>query len=451
MFKTRFTILILLITMMLPDLVWGQKDSTIKVFQLDIRDEISRGMARQVNKALEEAARMKADVFLINMNTYGGLLDAADSIRTALLNTSVPTIVYINNNAASAGALIAISCKKIYMQQGANIGAATVVDQQGEVVPDKYQSYMRSIMRSTAETRGRDPRIAEAMVDPRTYIPGVNDSGKVLTMTSTEALKNKYCDGIVESIPAVLKAEGIEAYTITEYKPTLLDRLINFLINPAVSGVLILLMLGGIYYEMQSPGIGIPLIAAVLAALLYFAPLYLEGLAENWEVLVAIAGFILIVMEIFVIPGFGIAGISGIIFLVFGLTVSMLGNKGFDFSNIGLQEAASSLAVVMLSMVGALVLFLVTGKAITQMPMFNKMVLKNQMSSSDGYVSAESLTQEMSGKRGVTVNTLRPSGKVSIDDNIYNAQALSGFIDAGKVVVVVKTEMDHLFVREEKA
>ena len=447
--KIKITVISLFTTLFIPFFVQAQQDTLKKIFRLNITDEISRGMARQVSKALNEAMTMKADMLLINMNTYGGALDAADSIRTALLNTDLHTVVFINNNAASAGALISIACRKIYMRKGASIGAATVVDMQGEVVPDKYQSYMRSIMRSTAEARGRDPRIAEAMVDPRTVIPGVNDSGKVLTLTSSEAYKNKYCDGIVESIPEVLKAEGIGSYKITEYKPTLIDRMINFLINPAVSGVLILVMLGGIYYEMQSPGIGVPIIAAVLAAILYFAPLYLEGLAENWELLVTIAGFILIAVEIFVIPGFGIAGISGIILMLFGLTVSMLGNKGFDFSHIGMQEAVSSLAVVMISMVGALVMFLLTGKAITQMPAFNKLVLKDSMTSRRGFVSTESAIVAMTGKSGLTVNMLRPSGKVIIEDNIYTAQAISGFIEAGKKIIIVKVEMGNLFVKEE--
>ena len=136
--------------------------------------------------------------------------------------------------------------------------------------------------------------------------------------------------------------------------------------------------------------------------------------------------------------------------MIFGLTISMLGNKGFDFSNIGLPEAASSLAVVMLSMVGALVLFMVTGKAISNLPFFNRMVLKTSMSSGEGYVSAETAIKHLTGKSGTTINTLRPAGKVNIDDNIYNAQALSSFIEAGKVVVVVKVEMGHLFVREER-
>jgi membrane-bound serine protease (ClpP class) len=420
----------------------------MKIYQVDIRDEISNGMARQFTRAINEAMAQKADLVIIHMNTYGGLLDAADSIRTRLLNLSIPSIVFIDNNAASAGALISIACNRIYMRNGANIGAATVVDMNGQVVPDKYQSYMRSMMRSTAQARGRDPQIAEAMVDPRTYIAGVNDSGKVLTMTSAEAVKNKYCDGIAENIAEVLKLEKVNKYTITEFKPTLTDRLITFLISPAISGILILLMLGGIYYELQAPGIGFPLIVAVAAAVLYFAPLYLEGLAENWEVLVAIAGFILIALEIFVIPGFGVAGISGIVLVIFGLTVSMLGNTGLDFSGLSAQQITTSLAVVLLSMVGVTLLFIFTGKALTASPIFKRMVLQTSMQSGDGYISSENNLSLLLGKSGIALNMLRPSGKVEIEGSIYNAQANSGFIDAGKKIVVVKTEMSGLFVKE---
>jgi membrane-bound serine protease (ClpP class) len=440
--------LVLFLTLLCTGFVHGQSVKQVKVYRLNIRDEINKGMAREVAQAITEARSIKADLLLIDMNTYGGLLDAADSIRTSLLNLEIPSVVFINNNAASAGALISISCNRIYMRKGASIGAATVVDQNGAVVPDKYQSYMRSMMRSTAQARGRDPKIAEAMVDPRTYIPGINDSGKVLTMTSAEAIKNNYCNGQAENIAEVMKLEKIEHYTITEYKPTWVDLLISFLINPAVSGVLILLMLGGIYYELQAPGIGLPLMIAVGAAVLYFAPLYLEGLAENWEVLVALAGFILIVLEIFVIPGFGVAGISGILFLVFGLTVSMLGNDGFDFSGLSIEKIAVSFAVVLVSMSGAVLLFIFTGKALTASPAFNKMVLHNSMPSGEGFHASSAELHQLPGKSGVTLNMLRPAGKVEIEGQIYDARANSGFIDGGKKIIVVRAELGGVFVKE---
>ncbi|MBP6513452.1 MAG: S49 family peptidase, partial [Bacteroidia bacterium] len=297
--KTSNYFILALITLLLGFNVYGVlgSDESIKqsiVYQIDIKEEISPGIARQVSKALTEAKAQQADLVMVRMNTYGGLLDAADSIRTLFLNSKIPVIVFIDNNAASAGALISIACEKIYMRKGASIGAATVVTEKAEALPDKYQSYMRSMMRSTAEARGRDPRIAEAMVDPRIAIEGVNDSGKVLTLTSTEALKLNYCNGIAESEQEALALAGITNYKTILYTPTLVDRMIGWLMHPAISGVLILLMLGGLYFELQQPGIGFPLIIAVLAAVMYFAPLYLDGLAANWEILLSVIGILLI-------------------------------------------------------------------------------------------------------------------------------------------------------------
>ena len=417
------------------------------IYQLNIQDEITPGLARKVNKAINTAEQKHADIVLINMNTYGGLLDAADSIRTKILNCKIPTIVFIDHNAASAGALIAIACNKIYMRTGSSIGAATVVNESAQALPDKYQSYMRSIMRSTAEARNRDPRIAEAMVDPRIYIAGINDSGKVLTMTTTEAIKNNYCNGIADSISQVLEKENIKIYSIETYQPTWIENLIGFLINPAVSGVLILVMLGGLYFEMQHPGIGFPLFGALLAAALYFAPLYLEGLAANWEILITVAGFLLILAEIFVIPGFGITGISGIVLLVGGLTMSMLNNDGFNFYGISTDKMYASLAIVMSAMVGALVLFLVLGKSFASTPAFKKMVLQTTMQSGDGYSSMEVGQMSLVGMKGRSVTVLRPSGKIEIENKVYNASAENGFIEVNEEVIVVSQQMSNLMVR----
>jgi len=421
------------------------KKSQKIVYQFDIKDEISPGMARQVSKALSEAETQNADLVLIRMNTYGGLVDAADSIRTSILNSRIPVIVFIDNNAASAGALISIACEKIYMRKGASIGAATVVTQNAEALPDKYQSYMRSMMRSTAEARGRDPRIAEAMVDPRLAIEGVIDSGKVLTLTGSEAMKLNYCNGIAENEFEVLKLENIEDYKIIVFTPSLLDRLIGWLMHPAISGVLILLMLGGLYFELQQPGIGFPLVIAVLAAVMYFAPLYLDGLAANWEILVSFIGILLIAAEIFIIPGFGIAGISGLALLLFGLTSSLLRNDGFDFSGVSTYAFSSSIATVLLGMAGALVLFLFSSKILLASPMFKKMVLSTELSSGKGYSSA--ILLPAIGSRGITVTLLRPSGKIKIDEQVYTASCESGFLEMDVEVEVVAILGGNLVVK----
>ena len=440
--KYRALLLLLLINVKLN----AGADKSI-VYQIDIREEIAPGTARKVSVGLKKAEIVKADYLLIHLNTYGGLLDAADSIRTALLNSSIPVIVFIDNNAASAGALISIACNKIYMRKGGSIGAATVVNQNTEALPDKYQSYMRSMMRSTAEVRGRDARIAEAMVDARISIPGVNDSGKVLTLTGSEAMALNYCNGLAESIPEVLKLEGLSDYEIMRFEPGWMDVLIGWLINPAVSGVLILLILGGLYYELQQPGIGFPLVISITAAILYFAPLYLEGLAENWEILLSIAGIALIVVELFVIPGFGVTGISGLILLVTGLTLSLLRNDGLDFTGISGMTIASSIATVLIGTASSLLLFLFASKVITQSPLTRRMILSTTLAS--GREATESM-QAMPGigQRGLSVTLLRPAGKIRIGGSIYSATCENGFIEQGIPVEITSVNGLNVTVRK---
>ncbi|MBL0342565.1 MAG: nodulation protein NfeD [Bacteroidetes bacterium] len=397
---------------------------------------------------MNEAQKLGADVVILHMNTYGGMLDAADSIRTRLLNLPIPVISFIDNNAASAGALISIACNRIYMRSGSSIGAATVVDQTAQALPDKYQSYMRSMLRATAEKRGRDPKIAEAMVDPRTYIPGVNDSGKVLTFTTSEAIKNGYCEGQAESIEEVLKLEKIDNYEIKTYVPTFIEKIISLLINPAVSGILLLLLLGGIYFELQTPGIGFPLLTAFVAAVLYFAPLYLEGLAANWEILMAIIGFVLLSVEILVLPGFGIAGIAGITLLVTSFAFSMIGNDGLNFDGIPQKVIVESFAIVMISMFGAIVLSYFLGKKLLKTNRFGRMVLQETMSASDGYNSSDVTLSPLVGAEGITQSFLRPSGKIVIENQSYSANAESGFIESGKEIIVTRFDGLILWVKE---
>jgi membrane-bound serine protease (ClpP class) len=429
---------------------YAAADSTLVVYKVDVKEEIGPGIARKLGKALDEATALKADLVIVHMNTYGGLLDAADSIRTRLLNFNIPVVAFIDNNAASAGALISIACNRIYMRSGASIGAATVVDQNATALPDKYQSYMRAMMRSTAEKRGRNPLIAEAMVDPRTYIPNVNDSGKVLTFTTSEAIKNGYCEGQKETVEEVIAAEGLTNYILKVYTPSFIDNIISLLINPAVSGILLLIMLGGIYFELQTPGIGFPLFAAVLAAILYFAPLYIEGLAANWEILMAVFGFILLAVEILVLPGFGVAGVLGILLLVFSFSLSMIGNDGFNFESVPAGAVSRAFTIVIISMFSSIVLSFLIGKRILKTERFGRMVLKTSMAAADGYVSSDTAQMNLIGATGHTQSFLRPSGKVLINGLSYSANAENGFIEAGKNIEVTRFDGINIWVVEQE-
>lgn len=426
----------LLLIALLPLGAMAQNDKKT-VYRFSIDEEIAPPASLRVEKAMAEAAELNADIIVVHINTFGGTLDDADKIRTAFLQADRPVYAYIDNNAASAGALISIACDSIYMHSGSSIGAATVVDQMGQVQPDKYQSYMRSLMRTTAEARGRRPDIAQAMVDPDIKVEGISDSGKVLTFTTQEALKYGYCEAEVESVAQLLQHAGVENYTIREQRYTFIDKLIGFLITPVVSGILIMLIIGGIYFELQQPGIGFPLILALVAAALYFAPLYLEGLATYWEIIIFFVGIVLIILELFVFPGFGISGIMGIICIVAGLVFSMVGNVGFDFSGIPAGLIANRLMTVLVSLAVALPLSIWLGKKLFESTLFGGLALNTEETADQGFTVAGQREQSLVGQRGTAATILRPAGKVTIGERNFDAVAQIGYIEQGQPVVVV--------------
>lgn len=445
----KFNSLVFLMIVFISFSLKGQTNETsVKktIYKFSIKEEIAPPIARMVSKAIDEAHMLKADFIYIEMNTYGGAVDAADSIRTKILKSKIPTWILIQNNAASAGALISIACDSIYMQPGSTIGAATVVDQQGNQVPDKYQSYMRKKMRATAEQKGRNPDIAEAMVDPDIYIEGIIDSGKVITFTTSEAIKYKFCEAQVNSLDDIIKRNGLNNYQIIEQKISFMDKIISWLISPYVSGILIMIIIGGIYFELQTPGIGFPILAAITAAILYFAPLYLEGLAENWEILIFITGIILVAIEIFVIPGFGVAGISGIILIIAGLTLSMIENVGFDFSISDNDQLFKALLTVIVASIVSLIGSIYLGVKFIESSLFKKFVLSTSENNTYGFNGINEKEKTLIGKTGITVTLLRPSGKIEIDGEIYDSTAEIGFIEKGETVIVNKFEASQLFV-----
>ncbi len=442
-----------------------QQEDTVKkkIFVFKIYNEIGPESWRTTKKSFKEANKLNADLIILHLNTYGGLVDAADSIRTIILNSKIPVYVFIDNNAASAGALISIACDKIYMRPGGNIGAATVVNQTGAAMPDKYQSYMRSTMRSTAEAKGKDtiivkldtiivwkrnPLIAEAMVDPRTYIEGIIDTGKVLTFTSAEAIKNNYCEGEVADIKEIIQLQKIENYEIVEHKITSMDKFIGFLINPALQGILIMIIIGGIYFELQTPGVGFPIVASLFAAITYFSPLYVEGIAENWEIILFFIGIILVAIEVFAIPGFGIAGGAGILLVVTGLTLSLVDNIIFEMGDKHAiaQVVLKAFVLVVSSFVASLIGSIYLSKKFLTSQRFSFLVLNATQKVKEGFVSFDKVDSSLIGRNAIAHTVLRPSGKIEIDNEIYDAISLIGYIEKGDTVEIEKIENGQLYV-----
>lgn len=422
-------------------------DDEKKVLLMKIDTEIDPRTNRYSELALDYAKEIEADLVILELDTYGGAVNDADDIRTRMLELEKPILVFINKDAASAGALISIACDSIYMAPGASIGAATVVIGTGEAAPDKYQSYMRSIMRSTAEATGRDPQIAEAMVDQEIEIDSITKAGNVLTFSTSEAIKYNFCEAEVKSVEEILERNGIEEYEIVEFELNFTERIIRIFLNPFISGILILVIVGGIYFELQSPGVGFPIMASLMAAVLYFVPYYLNGLAANWEIIVFFVGIILIVLEVFVIPGFGVAGIGGILLVVGSLILVMLNNDYFDFSFVKSGEITIAVATTLSGLLASVLLLFFGGVRLTQTRVFRRISLQDTQKSSDGYTSNFKKKSYL-GMKGTTYTVLRPSGKIMVDGELMDAFTRGEYIEKDKKVEVIDESGTTLKVKE---
>jgi len=420
-----------------------------RAYTFKLHNEIFDAALHTVKRAIKEANEMDADYLVMDLNTYGGRVDIADSIRTALLNSPITTVVLINNNAASAGALISLACDSIFMVPGAQMGAATVVNgTDGQQMPDKYQSYMRATMRSTAEVQNRDPMIAEAMVDDRVSIPNIIEEGKTLTFTTEEAIKHGYSEGSFQSITEVLEHLQPSPTEVMEYKETTTDRIIAFLLNPALHGALLMIMFAGVYFELQSPGLGFPILAAIVAAVLYFLPNYIEGLAANWEIALFVVGLILLLAEVFVIPGFGVAGILGITAILTSLILSMVQNQFFDFTFTPPGSIGRASNIVLISFVLSTIALFALGGSLLNSAAFKRMSVASTQQSSEGYSIKQVEMDRFIGMEGVAVTDLKISGRVEIENERHDAITQGGFIEKGTNIKVLENRGNYLVVRE---
>lgn len=416
---------------------------SLKVFyRIRLDRDIDKSAQRVVVEGLDRAAKAQADYILLDLDTYGGAVDAADSIRSAILRCETPVLAYVNMQAASAGALISIACDSIYMKTGSSIGAATVVDQSGNVMPDKYQSFMRGMMRSTAQATGRDPEIAESMVD----------TANVLSLTPQEAVKVGYCEGIYESELEVVQAvaDGNE-FLIKNMEDDLtwVDRLIDLLLNPLLQSIFMMMIIGGIFVEIRTPGIGLPLVTAIVGALLYFAPGYVGNLVEHWEILLFVIGLILIGIEIFVLPGFGVCGISGIVCVVVALAFSMVDNielYRWDGS-LNLRPLIKPVGIVVFSATAAIFGSVWLVRKLYPTRSFDNIALRQEMKADEGFVGVVSGMEVLVGKEVTVFTDMRPSGKVqTADGKIYEATLkFGGFASKGDRLRVLSAEQGRLY------
>ena len=209
----------------------------------------------------------------------------------------------------------------------------------------------------------------------------------------------------------------------------------------------IILIIGGIFFELKAPGIGLPTAVALIAAVLYFLPLYLNGTAENWEILLFVAGVILLILELFVIPGFGIAGITGGVLILASFILALVSNVVFDFTFVSGETISRSILTVMAGFVIAVLLLLLLSRRIGQKGLLYNFALHAEQAGNEGYIGVDETPRRLVGKRGVTVTRMAPSGKIKVDGEIYDAISLYGsFIEAGSEITIEKYENSQLYV-----
>ena len=416
-----------------------QNEST--VYRVPVTGEIELGLAPYIQRAVKEAAEVGAAALILDIDTPGGRVDAAEIISDALTDSEVPVYSLINRRAYSAGALIALSTSRIYMRPASVIGAATPVDGTGTKAPEKIVSAMRSQMRALAESNGLEPEVAAAMVDEDIEIDGVVESGKLLTLTTEEAIEIGYAEAI-EDLDALLVALGHEGATVVTLELNWAERLVRFFSSSLVSPFLLSLGFLGLLIEIRTPTFGLAGTMGLISLGLFFGSNMIVGLAGLEDVLIVGAGLVLLGIEAFVVPGFGIFGVAGVVAILTGLYMSLLGNIPTmpDFT-----RAAWVLTSSMLLLIGsawALIRTLPSSSRLAESGIF----LLAKTTSAIGYESAE-VRSDLVGKYGTAITDLRPAGTALIGDERIDVVSESEWISAGTSVKVLSAEGYRHIVR----
>ncbi|MBK9170813.1 MAG: nodulation protein NfeD [Bryobacterales bacterium] len=415
------------------------------VYVVPIEGMIDLGLSPFLARTIGEAKDAGAAAVLLDINTFGGRVDAAVAMRDTLINSPVRTIAFVNQRAISAGALIAMACETLIMAPGGTIGAAApVVGGTGESKPadEKSVSYVRKEFRATAEVRKRPPEFAEAMVDADVEIAEVIATGKLLTLTTSEAIEHKVADLTASTVEAALEAAGLERAQVREASQTWAETFVRFLTNPIVSSLLMSVGLLGLLVEIRTPGFAVPGTIGLLSLGLFFWGHWIVRLAGWEELLLVSIGVLLIALEVFVIPGMTVAGVAGVLALVagFGMTLAGAGATVAVIVN-ALGRVALSL---LLAMAGTFVLL----RFLPRLPFGRRLILASGMQAALGFVSGPESDLRWLGRSGTALSPLRPAGIAEIGGTRIDVVSDGGFIERGAAIEVTRVDGNRIVVRQ---
>lgn len=400
-----------------------------QLYVIPIEGEVGPAMVEFVSQSIEEAEANNAPAIIFNINTPGGQVDSAITISEAILNTSLKTIAFVKGEAISAGTLITISAEDIYMSPSSTIGAAETRPNE-----EKYISYWTGKLRNVAQVRGRDPVLIASMADADIEVEGVIEKGKLLTLTSQEAIELELIDGIESSVEEVQNTSDLQKHLINELSPSFQLRLASMVTSTMATSILLTLGFIGAIIEILTPGFGLGGVISLTAFGLYFGGVLLAGFS-SWIVLVIfIVGILLLFVEVLA-PGFGVPGVLGIV----AVFVSII------LASSSMEQALISLLIaIILTIVAVILLFRYAPR---NNKFFDKITLSTSLNTSSGYVSSEDYKSYV-GKIGVTITPLRPAGSIEIDNRRLDVVSENAYIEKDVKVEVIKVEGNRIIVRK---
>lgn len=409
----------------------------------DITEMVDLPFANFIKRTIKKAENEGASALIIELNTPGGRVDAALRITDALLSTRLKTVVFINKNAISAGALISLSAEKIFMAPAGVIGASTPVYMKNgktETASEKMISVMRAQMRTCAEKHGRSLKVVEAMVDPdiRLYKKqdGINlAKGKLLTLTTREALNLMIADHKAEGLQDILKILKLEKAAVIQALPTSMDKAVSFLTHPLVSGILMTLGVLGLIFEVKTAGWGVGGTVGILCLSLFFISQVMAGYASWGAVVLFIVGIILLGVEVFIVPGFGIVGMSGIAAIAVSFFMS------FSSFTIALYS-------IFLVMVACAVGIYFMAKFLPKITIFNRLILQFSEAKKNGFQVSSKKIKSLEGHKGEVITPLRPAGKAEIGGQLVDVMSDGDFINKGEKIKVLRVEGNRVVVKK---
>lgn len=417
------------------------------VWLIPIDTDITPATAQFVSSRVERANQEQPLALLFLIDTPGGQVSAMENIVATILNDArLPTIAVVEN-AFSAGALIAMSAEHLAMLPGSSIGAAlpiTISPVGINPVDEKMSSAMRGQFRSVAEARGRNARVAEAMVDQRIEIPGLSTSEELLTLTASQAVDHDIADLQAANVQDALESFGYGGVRIERIERNLSERFATMLANPVVAAILLVLGVGGILLEAFTPGFGIPGGIGIVALALLAAGAYMATPAGTFDVLLIIGGVLLIAVELLVIPGFGVAGLLGI--AAIGFAVFRIFQEDF----LAVFGWSALFGSVLLGMA----LWLLPNLRIAS-PLMLETRLGKRPAGTTGGPTADATAgvaagpyDHLLGQSGIAASDLRPAGVAKVSGERVDVVTQGDFVPAGRPIEVYRVEGNRIVVRE---